>query len=212
MESQTNKKKINSSSLRRTEIHKKMFILKECFPRACSRQWCSRAALFWFHSMIMINKNIPWHVPGHSLILSPFSIRQSGCTDLHTQDIYGEGGGSCRKKHPCKNVRKLSDGRNCKTCTRKFWEQRQKRTPFHIPVSPSLLEISEKILQVPSLGPTPGTGAVKCHYSVSCLSSIHSNKSNPQNILPGSAKIIFLTPSISRVAKVVGRLWIKKVI
>lgn len=44
------------------------------------------------------------------------------------------------------------------------------------------------------------------------LSAVHSNKSNPQNILPGSAKIIFLTPSISRVAKVVGRLRKRKAI
>lgn len=44
------------------------------------------------------------------------------------------------------------------------------------------------------------------------LSTVLGNKSNPQNILPGSAKIIFLTPSISRVAKVVGRLWKRKAI
>lgn len=58
--------------------------------------------------------------------------------------------------------------------------------------------------------PAPDVGAVKCHYFVSYPSYMHDNKINPQNILPGSAKIIFLTPSISRVAKVVGRLWKKK--
>jgi len=60
--------------------------------------------------------------------------------------------------------------------------------------------------------PAPDISAAKHHYSVSCLPPMRSNKSNPQNILPGSAKIIFLTPSISRVAKVVGRLWERKAI
>lgn len=32
--------------------------------------------------------------------LSPFSVCQSGYTDLHPQDVYGEGAGSCRTKTP----------------------------------------------------------------------------------------------------------------
>lgn len=44
---------------------------------------------------------------GTPSFLSPFSVCQSGCTDLLTQDIYGEGGGSCRKKHPCKKCKEI---------------------------------------------------------------------------------------------------------
>lgn len=92
-------------------------------------------------------------------------------------------------------------------------EDRNKKELLSISPEVCLLEISGKTSQVPSLGmPTPDIGAVKRRYSVSCLSPMHSNKRNPQNILPGSAKIIFLTPSISRVAKVVGRLWKRKAI
>jgi len=37
---------------------------------------------------------------GNSSVLSPLSVPQSGCTDLHAQHIYCEGGGSYRKKPP----------------------------------------------------------------------------------------------------------------
>lgn len=57
MESQSSKNKINSFSFRRTEIHKKIFILNKCFPRAHSWQRCSHAALSRFHSRSMIKKN-----------------------------------------------------------------------------------------------------------------------------------------------------------
>lgn len=156
---------------------------------------------------------------GTPSFLSPFSILQSGCTDLHAQNIYCEGGGSCRKKTPLYSTTYKTQG-NCwmEEIVRPVHRQilrtgTRTNSLVYTPRSPSLLAISGKTLHVPSLGmPTPDIGAVKRHYSVSCLSSMHSNRSNPQNILPGSAKIIFLTPSISRVAKVVGRLWKRKAI
>lgn len=114
MESQSSKNKINSFSFRRTEIHKEIFILNKCFPRAHSWQRCSHAALSRFHSRSMIKKKFHYMFLGTPSFLSPFSECQSGCTDLHPQDIYGEGTGSCRKKHPCEKIGKLLDGRNRK--------------------------------------------------------------------------------------------------
>lgn len=130
--------------------------------------------------------------------LPQFPILQSGFIDLHAQNTYGEGGGSWKKSKRPLHWQIVRAGA-------------KKRTPQYIPVSPCFLEISQKTLQAPSLGMlTADRGAVKHCYSFSCLLTMHSNKSNSQNILPGRAKIIFLTPSISRVAKVVGKLWKRK--